>query len=271
MPKPLPGVGYGINSTNKGFSLDIYPTEQEEGNIQPFLKLNPFDCFVDKVAIAETDPVEYEHRLKIVQGVCPAFIIQGFVDESPDGAETMIQGIYNVNIYPTGSKVTGESADSIFMEEGGYLKLTPETNYMLFAFILQPGYVDAPLEYRAIQLVLSEIGTGKPNNIIDTLLSYCFFSGGVDAEVSMSYSQDWCIRDNIAQFVWNEISERFEVYQYTNSPKLFYPVFNKVGTGAGDTYTAPMIASFSGYTKDLATVGSLSTPSQQDQTPPLYS
>jgi hypothetical protein len=271
MPKPLKGVGYDLNSTNNGFSLNIHINEQEEGNIQPLLKLNPFDCFIDKVVIPNTDPVEYKHRLKIVKGVCPAFIIQGFTDESPDGAKTMIQDIYKVNIYPTGSKVTGESADSVFMEDGGYLKLTPDTNYMLFAFILQPGYVDAPDEYRAIQLVLSEIGIGKPNNIIDTLLSYCFFYGGVEEEVGMLYSQDWCIRDNIAQFVWNETSERFQIFQYTNAPKLFYPVFNKTGTGAGDTYTAPMVAAFTGYTKDLETVPALYTPSTQDQFPPLHS
>lgn len=271
MYKPLEGAGYGINSTNKGFSLDIFSNPQEEGNIQPFLKLNPFDCFIEKVVIPDTDPVEYEHRLKIVKGVCPAFIIQGFADESPDGSKTMIQDIDKVNIYPTDSKVTGASADSVFMEDGGYLKLTPETNYMLFAFILQPGYVDAPNEYLAIQLVLSESGIDKPDYIIDTLLSYCFFSGGIDAEVSMLYSQDWCIRDNIAQFVWDSTAERFFIYQYTNAPKLFYPVFNKTGTGAGDTYTAPMVAAFTGYTKDLETVGSLYTPSTQDQFPPLHS
>ena len=271
MNKPLPGVGYTINSTRQGFSFDISQNIEGESNVTQSTKINPFDCILEKTKIPDTDPVQYEHRLKIVKGVCPAFIIQGFAEESPDGAKTMIQDIYKVNIFPTGSKVTVESADSVFMEDGGYLKLTPETNYMLFAFILQPGQVDIPLEYRAIQLVLSESGIDKPDYIIDTLSACCFFSGGIDAEVSMIYSQDWCIRDNIAQFVWNETSERFEIYQYTNSPKLFYPVFNTIGTGAGDTYTAPMTAAFTGYTKDLENVASLYTPSTQDQFPPLYS
>jgi hypothetical protein len=142
---------------------------------------------------------------------------------------------------------------------------------MLFLFFLQPGYVDAPNEFKAIQLVLSKVGSGQPNSIIDNLLAKCFFSGGAGSDVSMQYSQTWCIRDNIAQFVWDATNNRFVIYQYTNTPKLFYPVFNKTGTGAGNTFTNPMIAAFSGYTKDLEIVGTLYTPAQQDKFPPLHS
>ena len=184
---------------------------------------------------------------------------------------TMIQDIYKTNIFPTDSKVTGTSTDSIFMEDGGYLKLEAEENYLLFLFLLQPGQVDIPLEFKAIQLVLSKAGYDQPDSIINTTQSKCFFSGGAGDDVEMTYTQSWCIRDNIAQLEWNSVSQRFLVYQYSNTPKLFYPVFNTTGTSAGDTYTAPMIEPFTGYTKNLETDGSLYTPAEQDQFPPLYS
>jgi len=185
----------------------------------------------------------------------------------------MIQNIYAPNIYPTDSRVIGDNPDSIFLDNGGYLKLEPNNDYMLFLFLLQPGQVDTTNEFQAIQLVLSKIASGQPNSIINNLQSKSFFSIDFEGKsFNLDYSQTWCIRDNIAQFVWDEEGQRFVVYQFTNSPKLFYPVFNAYDQiSQGDTLTNPMIASFSGYTKDLETLGSLVTPAEQDKFPPLHS
>lgn len=268
MPKPLPGAGYIINSTNKGFSFDIL-----KDNVEDYIApLKPFDCIVSKVKISDV-PLVYEHRLKIVQGRCPAFVIQNVVDESPDSAETLLGNIIQPNIYPSSSRVSGADENSIYMDHGGYLKLTPENDYMLFLFLLQPTYVDAEAEFKAIQLVLSEIGISKPNSIIDTLESKCFFEINFEGSFfGIGYNQSWCIRDNIAQFVWNSDEQRFNVYQYTNNPKLFYPIFNALDqTSQGFTLTDPMIASFSGYVKDLNTSPFFETPKEQDKFPNLFS
>jgi hypothetical protein len=258
LPMQYVGDGPSVSFTSGGTIITSLQTDSSIG-------YKPFDVVVSKV--------ETEYRLQMVQGVCPAFVIRGFADESPDGAMTMIQNIYAPNIYPTDSRVIGTNPESIFLDNGGYLKLEPNNDYMLFLFLLQPAQVDTPQEFQAIQLVLSKIASGQPNSIIDNLQSKSFFSIDFTGQsFNLDYSQTWCIRDNIAQFVWDEEGKRFVVYQFTNSPKLFYPVFNAYDQiSQGDTLTNPMIASFSGYTKDLETLGSLVTPAHQDKFPPLHS
>ena len=258
LPMQYVGDGPSISFTSGGTVITSLQTD-------PSIVYKPFDVVVSKV--------ETEYRLQMVQGVCPAFWTGDFADESTDGAMTMIQNIYAPNIYPTDSRVIGTNADSIFLDNGGYLKLEPNNNYMLFLFLLQPAQVDTPAEFQAIQLVLSKIGSGQPNSIIDNLQAKSFFAIDFDGQsFTLDYSQTWCIRDNIAQFVWDAEGQRFVIYQFTNSPKLFYPVFNAYEqTSQGDTLTNPMIASFSGYTKDLETLGSLVTPANQDRFPPLHS
>ncbi|NDB85427.1 MAG: hypothetical protein EB127_22400 [Alphaproteobacteria bacterium] len=262
MPKPLPGVGYGINSTNKGFSLDIYPTQQEEGNIQPFLKLNPFDCFIEQVTEGEST----SHRLKIVKGTVTYH--WAVTDIGVTGSGSLVPYFYDItkaNLYPTGTSHNGSDSDSQFINNNGYINLTSGEDYVVFIYMLGPFYeVENEYEFRVPQLCISKIGDYPEENISDVPNTanrgadiQAWLTIGESAQyIGFIYKNTFSLRANIARIKWSGgINGTFIIEQITNYPNMkFTPnIYGGSNTEPGfDSTSVDGIRNeIEGYTKDL--------------------
>lgn len=259
MYKPLEGAGYGINSTNKGFSLEIFSNPQEEANIQPFLKLNPFDCFIETVIEGEIT----SYRLKVVKGEVAYTWHNTDGGNLQSGLQPLFNGIDKFNLFPTDSKTDGAIATSPFVNQDGYITLDAEESYVVFVYMLGPFY-EAELgsgEFTVPQLAVSKI-IDDPHTEIDNgnvagrelaIISSLALSGDpLVGTISYHYKNTFSLRANIARIKWNEVTIKFDVEQITNFPNLNYIPTVIDGSQAFDSSTVDSIADgFTDYTKDL--------------------
>jgi hypothetical protein len=259
MNKPLNGSGYDLNATNRGFSLDIHATQQEEGNIQPFLKLNPFDCIVEH----STEGVSNIHRLKIVKGEIP-YIYSTSDNGYVESVSPYFYQLDKYNLFPTGTVTSGADANSIFIDEGGYLELSEGEDYVVFAYILGPQYapdISDPYEFKIPQLAVSIIGDEPETDINSGTTSTRSFeinteiSGGETPSVSYIFKNAFSVRANIARIKWNSATDLFYVEQITNNPNLNYVPYIGTSVSASPTFDSTTVDSivdgYTGYTKDL--------------------
>ena len=266
MPKPLPGVGYGINSTNKGFSLDIYPTQQEEGNIQPFLKLNPFDCFIDKITV----DLSTSYRLKIKKGTVTYH--WAVTDQGITGQGSLPPYFYDItkcNLFPTGIMTTGADANSQFINDGGYATLSSGNNYVVFVYMLGPFYeVENEPEFNVPQLCISKIGDYPEQNISDvpdTLnraanVQAELTIGEASSNIAFIYTNTFSLRANIARIKWTGgVNGKFVVEQITNYPNMKFTPNIIGGSTTPVTFLNNTVdgirGTITGYTKSLNTDG----------------
>lgn len=264
MYKPLEGAGYGINSTNKGFSLDIFSNPQEEANIQPFLKLNPFDCFIEKV----TEGVSTSHRLKVMKGTVAyhwAVTDQGIT--GPGSLPPYFYDITKCNLFPTGLMTTGADATSQFINDGGYATLSSGEDYVVFVYMLGPVYeVENEPEFRVPQLCISKIGDYPEENISD-VPDTANRSADVQAELTIGeassniafvYRNTFSLRANIARIKWTGgVNGKFIVEQITNYPNMKFTPCIIGGSTTAVTFVSNSVDGIrnpiTGYTKSLNT------------------
>jgi hypothetical protein len=264
MYKPLEGAGYGINSTNKGFSLDIFSNPQEEGNIQPFIKLNPFDCFIEKFIEGEST----SNRLKVMKGTVAyhwATTDQGIT--GPGSLTPYFYDITKCNLFPTGLMTTGADATSQFINDGGYATLSSAEDYVVFVYMLGPQYeVENEPEFRVPQLCISKIGDYPEENISDVPYTENR-SADIQAEISIGeesssiafvYTNTFSLRANIARIKWTGgIDGEFIVEQITNYPNMKFTPSLTYGSSTSVYFLSNTVDGIrdpiTGYTKSLNT------------------
>ena len=262
MNKPLPGVGYNLNSTNRGFSLDIHVNPQEEGNIQPFLKLNPFDCFIEKVIEGEST----SHRLKVMKGTVAyhwAITDQGIT--GPGSLPPYFYDITKCNLFPTGLMTTGADATSQFINDGGYATLSSEEDYVVFVYMLGPYYeVENEQEFIVPQLCISKIGDYPEENISDVPdtanraadVKAELTIGEASSNIAFVYTNTFSLRANIARIKWTGgVNGKFIVEQITNYPNMKFTPCIIGGSTTAVTFVSTSVNgirnAITGYTKDL--------------------
>jgi hypothetical protein len=266
MYKPLEGAGYGINSTNKGFSLDIFGNPQEEPNIQPFLKLNPFDCFIDKV----TEGVSTSFRLKIKKGtVTYHWAVTDLGVTGPGSLPPYFYDITKCNLFPTGMMTTGADATSQFINDGGYATLSSGEDYVVFVYMLGPFYeVENEPEFNVPQLCISKIGDYPEENISDVPdtanraadIKPELTIGALSSSIDFIYTNTFSLRANIARIKWvGGVNGQFVVEQITNYPNMKFTPNIIGGSTTAVTFLDNTVdgirGSITGYTKSLNTDG----------------
>jgi hypothetical protein len=260
MNQILPGVGYGINATNKGFSLNVYNDSQtDESNAVTITKVNQFQCFVDKVLVGET----YQYRLKIVKGEVP------YTYSTSDlgyilSVVPLFWQIDKFNLFPASTRTNGSDATSDFLNQGGYLTLSTEEDYVVFVYILGPQFEpdgSDPYEFIIPQLGVSKIGDEPEQQINSGTGTNRTFEinteivGGETLSVNYLFANTFSVRANIARIKWNAVTENFDIEQITNYPNLYYTPFIAGAASSSPTFDSTtvdgILDGFTGYTKDL--------------------
>jgi len=264
MNKPLEGNGYDLNSTNRGFSLDIHSKENGEFDVDTYTKLNPFDCVIFKTGSGEST----SHRLKIKKGTVTYH--WAVTDLGYTGSGSLAPYFYDIskpNLYPTGTRVNGSDASSQFINNGGYVTLSSGEDYVVFVYMLGPKYQpdgSDPDEFNVPQLCVSKIGD-TPEMIISDVPATANRAADVQAWLTIgeasqligfTYTNTFSLRANIARIKWTGgINGKFTVEQITNYPNMkFTP--NIIGGDNNepffdDTTVNAIKNPITGYTKDL--------------------
>jgi hypothetical protein len=260
MNQILPGVGYGINATNNGFSLNIFNDSQtDESNAVTITKVNQFQCFVDKILVGET----YQYRLKIVKGEVPYTYSTsdlGYISS----VVPLFWQIDKFNLFPTSTRTNGSDATSDFLNQGGYLTLSTEEDYVVFVYILGPQFEpdnSDPYEFIIPQLGVSKIGDepeqqiNSGNGANRTFEINTEIVGGETPSVNYLFANTFSVRANIARIKWNAVTENFDIEQITNYPNLYYTPFIAGAASSSPTFNSTtvdgILDGFTGYTKDL--------------------
>jgi len=266
MYKPLQGAGYDLNSTSRGFSLDIHGNPQEEPNIQPFLKLNPFDCIIDKITVGEST----SHRLKIVKGTVTyhwAVTDQGVT--GPGSLPPYFYDITKCNLFPTGLMTTGSDSGSQFINNGGYASLSSGEDYVVFVYMLGPYYeVENEPEFNVPQLCISKIGDYPEENISDVPdtanrgadIKPELTIGESSSSIDFIYTNTFSLRANIARIKWTGgVNGQFVIEQITNYPNMKFTPNIIGGSTTAVTFLDNTVNGIrnpiTGYTKSLNTDG----------------
>jgi hypothetical protein len=264
MNKPLNGVGYDLNSTNKGFSFNIHVNEQQEGNIQPFLKLNPFDCFIQKIVIGESR----SYRLKVVKGtVTYHWAVTDLGVTGPQSLPPYFYDITKCNLFPTGIMTTGADTNSQFINDGGYATLSSGNDYVVFVYMLSPQYEpENEEEFLVPQLCISKIGDYPEQNISDVPdtanraadIQAWLTIGPVAQNIGFKYTNTFSLRANIARIKWTGgVNGKFVVQQITNYPNMKFTPNVIGGSNTEPTFLDNTVdgirGTITGYTKSLNT------------------
>lgn len=261
MPRPLPGVGYVFNSTNKGFSLDIEKDTESFFDIENYIKFNPFTCIIENAIVGGTTV----HRLKIKKGtVTYSWAVSDLGVTGPGGLCPYFYDIDKVNLFPNGSRTNGSDANSEYLNDGGYVTLAPGYDYVVFVYMLAPKYeVENPSEFNVPQLCVSRTDQLPATNINDadnisgrTSDINSWLTIGISAQyIGFKYKNTFSLRSNIATIFWDDFNSKFVITQLNNYPNMkFAP--QVIGGGNTEPYfddsTVNSIKNaISGYTKDL--------------------
>ena len=252
LPQPYLGEGNQVSFTGGG-SLVL------NNNAGLKSRYSQFACVIETAVV---DSV-VEYRLKTVKGELPysyAVTDLGIIDS----IQPLFYSIDKFNLYPTGSKVTGSITNSVFLNQNGYIKLTPGNDYVVFLYILGPKYQpdgSDEAEFNVPQLGVSKIGD-LPEQIIDSGNTYgrtyeinTQLVIDVVSSITYLFANTYSVRANIATIKWDSASSAFKVNQITNTPNLNYTPFIAGATSLNPTFNFhavdAIVNGFTGYTKDL--------------------
>jgi hypothetical protein len=258
-------IGAGVDIAKTAMSNDVqfqtstggtsYSMPQQVYDFQAALNFKQFDCIVQKLGTV--------HHLKIVNGTVPYIYSTsdlGYVSN----VAPYFYDIDRFNLFPTGIKTNGTDSGSIFLNDNGYLTLTPGTDYVVFVYMVGPQYQpDGSDGYEFIipQLAVSKIGDDPEKDINSGTTSGRTYeivtelNIGITSSVNYLFKNTFSVRANIATIQWDSADGVFYVNQITNYPNLNYIPFISGATTNSPSFDSStvntIINGYTGYTKEL--------------------